>query len=400
MSIVTEVRELRSPAATELYVSVWPREAAPVEAQAREVFQAARQVLEAAGARILQERVFGTEAALAAALPIRLLTYGKLDDGVAPAKLVVGEGVCGALAGVQLHALSSRQPLDIRRLGAPPCGRLLSYPKRGFVYVSGVSALQAGGASKQAESAFQKTTAILRQAGTDFRSVVRTWMWLGDILSWYDDFNALRTRFLGAQGLVDSHAGRCQLPASTGIGVGSADGGLCAMDALAVTGNHEPVEFLLAGGNQGSAFAYGSAFSRAATAVSPAGKTVFVSGTAAVSADGATTHVGDMRGQLKDTIENVRAVLRQAGAAENDIVQGTAYCKTREVEEAFRKDFADLNWPLTLVVAELCRADLYFEVEVTACPGARRAGPGRLRPRGRPGRLRPRKAIRPTASPA
>ena len=189
-------------------------------------------------------------------------------------------------------------------------------------------------------------------------------MWLGSILDWYGDFNRVRSEVFTARGLLRPDA-TGNLPASTGIGIGPA-GRQRLRDGLRATLGASRPRFLLGASRQGPASKYGSAFSRAAVAETPAGKTVYVSGTAAIDAAGQTTHVDDPRGQIEDTIENVRSVLRDAGACEQDVVQAIVYCKNEQVEQLFRQEWGDLPMPYILAIADVCRENLLFEIEVTA----------------------------------
>jgi enamine deaminase RidA (YjgF/YER057c/UK114 family) len=214
----------------------------------------------------------------------------------------------------------------------------------------------------------EKAEAALMKFGADFLSVPRTWMWLKDILSWYDEFNQVRNEFFTKRGLIGEGT-RQSMPASTGIGLGPADGGDCAMDLIAVLEPVDCTKYLQAGGKQQSALDYGSAFSRASKTDTPAGQTVFVSGTASIDADGETTHIGDAEGQINATIENVRAVLADMKCVDEDVVQVIAYCKTTEVERVFNSSFRDtLTWPWITVICDICRDDLLFEIEATAMP--------------------------------
>jgi enamine deaminase RidA (YjgF/YER057c/UK114 family) len=192
-------------------------------------------------------------------------------------------------------------------------------------------------------------------------------MWLGDILSWYDDFNHIRNKFFTERGLI-GRGSRQSMPASTGIGLGPAFGGSCAMDLAAVLEPTDSIQFLEAVGKQQCAFDYGSAFSRASRVITPAGETVFVSGTASIDAAGATTNIGDARGQINTTIENVRAVLGDMHCADEDVVQVVAYCKTTEVAKFFDSSKAPLAWPWVTVICDICRPDLLFEIEAAAMP--------------------------------
>jgi len=60
-------RVLQSPAALEIYIMALPSPSASVEAQAKEAYGAVRDRLRDGKARIFEERVFASEAALKAA---------------------------------------------------------------------------------------------------------------------------------------------------------------------------------------------------------------------------------------------------------------------------------------------------------------------------------------------
>jgi enamine deaminase RidA (YjgF/YER057c/UK114 family) len=367
MTINLDVRNVESPAATEIYISATPKKNALLQVQASEVFSCVRDVLRSKKAYILQERVFAVQEAMEIASSIRLKSYGDIDDGVAPSFLVCKEGLFGPLAGVQVHAISGDGSPEAFELERVFCGRILRMPDRTYLTLSGVSAPQFAQATEQARVMLEKAESSLKRFGGDMRSVPRTWMWLGDILSWYDDFNHVRSKFFAERGIIGE--GTVQsMPASTGIGLGPANGGKCSMDLTAVIEPTESIQYLQAVGRQQCAFEYGSAFSRASRAITPAGETVFVSGTASIDASGATTNVGNAAGQINATIENVRAVLRDMNCHDKDVVQVVAYCKTTEVEEIFNSLKADIAWPWVTVICDICRADLLFEIEAAAMP--------------------------------
>ena len=138
------------------------------------------------------------------------------------------------------------------------------------------------------------------------------------------------------------------------------------MDLTAVIEPRGATEYLGALGRQQCALEYGSAFSRASRAVTPAGRTVFVSGTASIDAAGATTNIGDAPAQIQTTIQNVQAVLSDMGLGDQDVVQVVAYSKTTEVEDIFKHMKDHLAWPWVSVVCDVCRDDLLFEIEAAA----------------------------------
>ncbi|MHC4462320.1 MAG: Rid family hydrolase [Planctomycetota bacterium] len=300
-------------------------------------------------------------------LPVRSKAYGDIDDGVAPSAVVGKEGMAGPFAGVHVHAVSSDTKAEVINLEGTPCGRILRTPGRTYLTLSAISASQSPKATDQAQAMMEKAESVLKQFDVDFLSVPRTWMWLKDILSWYDDFNHVRTKFFTERKLIGEGT-RQSMPASTGIGLGPADGNKCAMDLTAVLEPTDCTQYLQAVGKQQCALEYGSAFSRASRAITPAGETVFVSGTASIDASGATTNIGDAAGQINTTIENVRAVLKDMHCRDDDVVQVVAYCKTTDVEKIFNNVKDTLPWPWVTVICDICRPELLFEIEATAMP--------------------------------
>ncbi len=367
MTVNFDTRNVESDSATEYYISATPGQEAPLQEQAKQIFSGINDILRSKEAHILQERVFSTQSAVETLCRARSGAYGDLDDGVAPAFLVADEGLSGPIAGVQVHAVNCAGKPETISLEGNLCGRILRVPGRAYLALSGISDQQGRQANEQARAMMEKVGMALRQLGADFLSVPRTWMWLKDILSWYDDFNRVRTGFFEEWGLIGAGT-RQSMPASTGIGLGPADDGHCAMDLMAVLEPTNCTQYLQVTGKQHCAFEYGSAFSRAARSVMPAGDAVFVSGTASIDADGATTHVGDPAGQIDATIEAVRAVLSEMQADEKDLVHVIAYCKTTEVEKVFEASRKALSWPWITVICDICRPDLLFEIEATAMP--------------------------------
>jgi enamine deaminase RidA (YjgF/YER057c/UK114 family) len=361
-----QVRIVKSPVAAEIYLAATPTEDMPVQQQAEKIFLTVRNKLVSENARILQERVFVTKDAMEAVRLARTKSYGHIDDGVSPSFLIAKQGLSGPLAGVQVYAVSSNGDLQVVKLDGNPCGRVLTLPDRKYLTLSAISAHDKTGAAQQARAMLEKAESTLKKFNADMHSVARTWMWLGDILAWYSRFNQVRNKFFTERGILEKNGGK-SMPASTGIGLSPAGGGHCAMDLIAVLEPRDSTTYLPAIGKQQCAFNYGSAFSRASRAITSAGRTVFVSGTAAVDKTGATTNVGDPLGQINAAIDNVRAVFNDTNCRDEDVVQTVAYCKTTEVEKLFNRRKKDISWPWVTLVCDICRPDLLFEIEATVC---------------------------------
>ncbi|MCC6679667.1 MAG: hypothetical protein IT445_02085 [Phycisphaeraceae bacterium] len=338
--------------------------------QARAVYGELAALLEAEGARIFCERIFATAEAMPVVITERKVLLGDLDDGIAPTRIIVTPGQSGALACVQIHAIQCAQPPRKVRCGnnGHAGGRELRLGDDRWLMLSRHSADVEQTPRRQARLMFQEVADMLRATGTDMHSVARTWLWLDNICAWYGDLNAERTEFFQHVGLINTSNHRPRLPASTGIGLSPAGGGACAIDLIALPGAAQRIELLEAGGEQNSAFSYGSAFSRAAVAPMPGGATLFISGTAAIDRQGRSENLDDAQAQIDHTLNHVRALLAQVGCGDSQVLAALAYCKTPRVEQLFQSRRAALGWPVISMVGQVCRPELLFEVEVAAGP--------------------------------
>lgn len=365
MPAMIDTRKVQGVSATELYISAVPSASVTSQGQMEELFSQVADVLRKENANIIHEWIYTVDDASAQLSAARQKAYGKLDDGVAPSLLIGRTGRHGLISGVQVHAVAASNKPSPVMLDGKACGRLLKSPALTYLTLSGITAGQSGAHAKLAREMLEKGESVLKQFGGDFTCVPRTWMWLGDILSWYDEFNNARNRFFTERGLIGKNTRR-SMPASTGIGLMLGAKGQFGMDLTAVIEPKNSIEFSGAIGRQQCALDYGSAFSRASRAAGPAGKTVFVSGTASIDTAGATTHIGDARAQIESTLKNVRAVLCDMNCSDSDVVYAVAYCKTPEVENIFDEFRTRFDWPWVAAVCDICRDNLLFEVEAAA----------------------------------
>lgn len=123
------------------------------------------------------------------------------------------------------------------------------------------------------------------------------------------------------------------------------------------------------------AYDYGSAFSRG-MGIDLNGLTILlISGTASIDDAGRTVHVGDLRGQMRRTFDNISKLLASEGATWHDIVRTTCYLRDIERDyQAFNEERTRFYKeqgldPLpasTGIQAILCRPDLLVEIEAIA----------------------------------
>ncbi len=218
---------------------------------------------------------------------------------------------------------------------------------------------------EQARATFELMEDALAQAGMDFSHVVRTWLFLDDILAWYPEFNVVRTDFFRERGVFDR-----LVPASTGIGGSNPAGTAMVTAVFAVKPKNPAVSaFAVPSPLQCPALEYGSSFSRAAEVSMPDHRRLFISGTASIDPDGTTCHVGDIDGQVARTCDVVEAILESRDMGWDDVTRATAYVRYPHETPAFQRYWDTTGRaPLPVIIANntICRDDLLFELEVDA----------------------------------
>jgi enamine deaminase RidA (YjgF/YER057c/UK114 family) len=374
-----ECRQIVSPQAVELYLSAVPGSLAGAPGEAGQMFAAIQEEAARRGARLCRQRVFvpdGCEDAYRRAWE----SAGQGPGDLWCNWLRAGPGTPG---GVQAHAVAGPAPWTplVDAAGAT-AGWACRNGRSRWAVIGGLSLPRTGDDAATARQAFEAAERLLAQADLTLCDVARTWFFLDDILAWYGQFNEGRSGLFRRRGLLSPARGDGpDVPASTGIGVSPAGGRWSAgeasgageraprlaMELVAVGREEGCIVRRPAAGKQRCACEYGSAFARAADAATPAGRTLFVSGTAAIDEEGRTCFPGDADGQIRMTLRNVQAVLSDMGRGAEDVVEAVAYCKTPAIAARFAEAFrASLPWPWVTAVCDVCRHDLLFEVEATA----------------------------------
>ena len=372
-------RIIRSQSAVEVYLTATPDPAADPQAEAARMFAAIRQEADRAGARICRQRVFVPDGRLDAYTRAWQAEGGAGREDRWCSWLRAGPVSPG---GVQAHALGgSVQWSPLRDGTGAVAGWICRNGRTRWALAGGLCLPKADDDEASTREALESARRLLEQAGMTFRDVARTWFFLDDILAWYPRFNAGRNDVFRRIGLLGPDTGaNPDVPASTGIGVSPACGSRLAMELFAVSGPGGCILRRPAAGRQKSAFHYGSAFARAAEALTPAGRTVFVSGTAAIDEEGRTCFLDDAPGQIRMTLRNVQAVLSDMRCGPSDVVEAIAYCKTPAIAEQFAEELRQAAspakesaaWPWVVIVCDVCRDDLLFEIEATACQAVAR----------------------------
>ncbi len=238
-------------------------------------------------------------------------------------------------------------------------------------------------------SAFQRMQALLNQAGVHFEQVIRTWLYLSDIVGpegqtqRYKELNRARTdfyqQFRFARDLVlPSFRGEVY-PASTGIG---ADGRDILMSCIAFATERSDIRAVpLENPRQVSAYQYSAKygikspkFCRAMALSCGPYATILISGTASITGS-ETRHIGDPEAQTHETLDNIQALISEENLARHGMpglgttLEGIAlarvYIKRPEdypvVRRACERRLGEL--PTIYAIADVCRPDLLVEIE-------------------------------------
>lgn len=283
-----------------------------------------------------------------------------------PVTWIEGDAGAGAsLRGSQMYAVYGphiqRIRMDDRNVGAVYEGPDARYCLLGDIRPSDPSFSKIA----QTREVFEKMSTALELIGMDFSNVVRTWMYIDDILSWYDDFNSARTDYFKKNGVFDGI-----VPASTGVGVRNAAGTALVADAIAMKGLNESFKVeTLPSPLQGPAPSYGSSFSRALEAKFFDHRKLYVSGTASIDADGKSVHERDVSKQIELTMQVVAAILESRKAEWDHVSRAVAYFKNMKDAAAFDaycKKAGIPRLPVAVAHSDICRDELLFEIEVDA----------------------------------
>ena len=338
--------------------------------------------LTARGLHVLQEKLYGEASAspmVAAARGEALAARGARADHL-PMTLV-GSRPChgGQVAGVQICAASGPSAEDgacrTLRLDGQAVGRQLQTPGARLAFFADITGMdptehQAAPRTVQCQRMFQRVTRLVQEFGFTFQDVARTWIYVLELLRWYDELNRVRTEAYTELGVYDPK-NFAALPASTGIQAAHPTGAECFMDLLLVSGTDPaaPPTRPMSSTQQCEAASYGSSFSRGKQVLLEGARLLYVSGTASINLAGETVHPGDHGQQILVTLAAVQNLLAAEGADLADIVTSALFFKD---EQGFRS-WQDLQLgrrvpalPGVAVYGDVCRDDLLFELEPLA----------------------------------
>ena len=267
------------------------------------------------------------------------------------------------LGGIHIHAVSGTEVERIT-LADRTVGTVFQDESTRFCYLGDLwTGEESASRTEQAEQTFDMMETAIKLGGMDFSNIVRTWLYLDELLQWYDPFNRVRDDFFQQRGVFDA-----LVPASTGIsGANPAGAAMIAM-AMGVQPLDDSVKIeALPSPLQCPALKYGSSFSRAVAVSQPHCNRVTVSGTASIEPGGKTAYLDDVPGQIDLTMRVVEAILAQKDMNWSNVTRAIAYFKCAQYHRDYVKYCADNgipDMPAIITENDICRHDLLFEIEL------------------------------------
>lgn len=196
---------------------------------------------------------------------------------------------------------------------------------------------------------------------------VRTWFFVNDIDNNYSGMVRGRNEVFARHGLTaDTH-----FIASTGIaGRGADHRAPVHFDAYSISGlTADRVTYLKALSHLNPTIEYGVAFERATAVDFADRRLVLVSGTASIDNRGQILHLGDIAAQTRRMVDNVSALLSEAGCSTDDLMHAIVYLRDPADYLTVRRildGLLPIHLPMVIVHAPVCRPGWLVEMECMA----------------------------------
>lgn len=216
-----------------------------------------------------------------------------------------------------------------------------------------------------------QTSAILKRYDDALRErglrlsdhLIRTWLFVQNIDADYAGLVAARREFFAACGLTP----QTHFVASSGIqGAAAEVAARVSLDAYAISNvRREQIRFLSAPEHLCPTHKYGVTFERGTAVAYRDRKHILLSGTASIDNQGNILHVGDVSRQLDRTLENMQALLADAGATLDDMCHFIVYVRDPSDQELAVRRMGErfASVPTVVVTAAVCRPGWLIELE-------------------------------------
>jgi enamine deaminase RidA (YjgF/YER057c/UK114 family) len=223
-------------------------------------------------------------------------------------------------------------------------------------------------AYQQTRTIFKNTNATIEQNGMRlFDNTIRTWIFVRDVDNHYKGMVRARREYFAEQGLTD----KTRYLASTGIEGGcQSPERIVSVDSLSISPlKPEQIVRMEALTHLSPTITYGVTFERGLRVRFGDRSHLYISGTASIDNKGEVMHPCDVVRQTRRTIENLRSLLDNQGAALKDMVYLIVYVRNFHewglVRKVVHEEIGDAV-PVIFLEAKVCRPAWLFELEGVA----------------------------------
>lgn len=207
---------------------------------------------------------------------------------------------------------------------------------------------------------------LTEQHGSLATHCLRTWFFVQNVDLNYEGVVKARKEVFMTQNLTE----KTHYIASTGIEGRHADPQVWVqMDSYAVDGLRPgQIRYLYAPTHLNPTYEYGVTFERGTTVTYGDRRHIFISGTASINHRGEIVYPSNVEKQAERMMENIEALLKEAGADLSAISEAITYLRD-PADYAVAKEFFDRRYPAfphLIVFAPVCRPGWLIETECMA----------------------------------
>jgi len=373
-----------------IFASAVPRRSSGILEETGETLATIADVIHNQGARngIVRQTIFVKDPQQIE--PCREIIHGFYGDDLPATDFVVQPPCAGHWLAIEAWGIGRRNGADLQIERVSENLVIVRHSGLAWAHCAGIlPQTPAPRVHARSVNAFGRMRDTLASRGFRYDQIVRTWLYLGDIVGpeadtqRYKELNRARAEFYqdlrflrrhlpsGLDGLV--------YPASTGIGVSDRE---VMMSCVALaTDRADVLTVPLENPLQTSAFRYEThyspespKFSRAMAVASPQALAVLISGTASI-VQSETRCTGDAAGQTQQTLDNIQALIAGENLARSGIPGAAPTLDDLVLARVYIKHAADYakvraicerrlgELPIIFAVADVCRPDLLVEIE-------------------------------------
>lgn len=286
--------------------------------------------------------------------------FGDLNR--ASISLVQQPAVRGSKLGLWVYLVDGENKVEITKMG-----RVFNSNGLSHLWSANFTGDQSLNIFGQTEGIFTKYIQTLEQFQSNmFLNAIRTWIFVRDVDTLYDDVVKARKLIFNGLGLTES----THYISSTGIEGRNENPKISVfMDTYSVTGiKPEQIQFLTAPNHLCSTNKYGVTFERGTAIEYGDRKHVFISGTASIDKHGVVLYPEDVERQTERVVENIEALLKAASCRLSDLAMALIYLRDIADYERVKKITDELlpEVPSLILLAPVCRPEWLVEIEVIA----------------------------------